>query len=189
MTTPEPEAVRRNVHALRAHRRKGQELIEFTLIMLPLFGLTFLTLDIAWAIFSKATLQWAVRDAVRYGVTVTGAEAGVGGLTTAVKLRAAQMSLGLLSGTSGADNTDSHLQVHFYEPNATTGVTDVTGQAGANASGNILQLSVNNYQMFKLLPLFYSWNQAPDTGKITISTASSDIIEYSHDVPAEGPVP
>jgi Flp pilus assembly protein TadG len=189
MTTTKLEAVRKTRRALRAHRRKGQEVIEFTLIMLPLFGITFLTLDIAWAIFSKATLQWAVRDAVRYGVTVTAAQAGAGGLTTAVKLKAAQLSLGLLSGTSGADNTDSHLQVHFYEPNATTGVTDVTADAGANDPGNILQLSVNSYQMFKLLPLFYSWNQAPDTGKITISVASADIIEYSNDVPAEGPAP
>ena len=164
-------------------------MIEFTLIMLPLFGITFLTLDVAWAIFSKATLQWAVRDAVRYGVTVTGAQAGANGLTTTVKLRAAQMSLGLLSGTSGADGTDSRLQVHFYQPGGTTGVVDVTSAAGANDPGNIIQLSVNNYQMFKLLPLFYSWNQAPDTGKVSINAAAADVIEASNDVPAEGPAP
>jgi Flp pilus assembly protein TadG len=158
--------------------------------MMPLFGITFLTLDVAWAISAKATLQWTVREAVRYGVTVTSAQAP-NGLTTAVKLRAAQVSMGLLSGKSGSGGTDSRLQVHFFQPGGAAGVTDVTGAAGANNPGNIIQVSVNSYQLSQLLPIFYSLTKPANTTGVTINASSADVIEYMNptQIPAEGPAP
>ena len=47
-------------------KRRGVELIEFTLVLLPLLGFIFLVLDLGWAIYKRATLQFAVREGCRY---------------------------------------------------------------------------------------------------------------------------
>ena len=36
------------------------EIVEFTLVLLPLLGFTFLLLDLGWAVYKRATLQFAV---------------------------------------------------------------------------------------------------------------------------------
>jgi len=99
--------------------------------------------------------------------------------------------MGLLSNTSGSGGTDNRLQVHFFQPGGTSGVTDVTGAAGANDPGNILQVSVNNYQMAQLLPIFYSLGKPANTTGVTIWASSADVIEYMNptQIPAEGPAP
>ena len=50
-------------------RQQGGELVEFSLIMIPMFGVLFLIIDLSWMLFARATLQYAVREGVRYAVT------------------------------------------------------------------------------------------------------------------------
>src|SRR5688572_12656296 len=93
--------------------RKGAELLEFTLVLLPLLAVLFVLLDISWAIFSKSTLQRAVRMGVRHGVTITSAQAANGMcLTQIVKATVQQNALGLLGGTSGL----SKIKVNYLAP-------------------------------------------------------------------------
>ena len=52
----------------RTNSRKGAEIMEFTLVLLPLLAMIMVLMDISWAVFVKATLQGAVRNGVRYGI-------------------------------------------------------------------------------------------------------------------------
>ena len=38
-------------------------------MLIPLLGVLFLIMNVAWVIFAQATLQHAVREGVRYAVT------------------------------------------------------------------------------------------------------------------------
>ena len=53
----------------RKSSQRGAEIIEVTLIAVPLFGLTFLLLDLSMAICLRSTFQHAVREGVRYAIT------------------------------------------------------------------------------------------------------------------------
>ena len=53
----------------RMERRRGSALVEGALATLPLMALLFGVLDIGFAIFVKNTMQFAVRQGVRYAVT------------------------------------------------------------------------------------------------------------------------
>src|SRR5579872_3565863 len=127
----------------KQQRRKGAEVIEFTLCFLPLLIMLFMVLNVAWAVFAKSTLQYAVREGVRYGITVTGLQATTAGsdLTTMVKATVQSNALGLLSGTTGL----SKIYVNYLQPPApgsTAAATDVSKQAYGNTPGNIMQVSV-----------------------------------------------
>src|SRR5690349_222035 len=107
---------RRNGRGGRARRTRGAELIEFTLAFLPLIALTFTLLDVAWSVFCKAALQYAVRAGVRRGITVTGAQAAAShsDLTAMVKDTVQRTSLGFLSGPGGL----ARIKVRYYQPPA-----------------------------------------------------------------------
>jgi Flp pilus assembly protein TadG len=49
----------------RGNRRRGSQVVEAALMFLPLFALVFLTIDTAWGLFVKATLQHAVQAGAR----------------------------------------------------------------------------------------------------------------------------
>src|ERR1022692_5121216 len=55
----------------RANPRKGAEMMEFTLVFLPMLAMVLVLIDISWAVFAKSTLEYAVRTGVRSGITIT----------------------------------------------------------------------------------------------------------------------
>lgn len=174
----------------RRSARKGAEVLEFTLVLLPLLAMVTVIIDTGWAIFAKAALQRAVRIGVRTGVTITGAQAGTAGtcLTQMVKSTVQQNALGLLNGSSGL----AKIKVNYLAPpapNTNGAVTDVSTQSGGNASGNIMQVSVQGFSLIPLLPRFFSWRSAPDNSPLTISVYSADLIEPSRDPPCIGTAP
>lgn len=148
-------------------------------------------LDASWAIFAKATLQYAVRTGVRTGVTITGTQAQAAGetLTQMVKDKVQTNSSGLLNGTTGR----AYIQVHYFAQNSTspTGVSEVSTQPNGNSPGNIMQVSVNNFPLGlgALLPRIYSWSAPADNTPSIISVVSADRLEPSGDVPAIGSAP
>ncbi len=165
-------------------------MLEFTLAFLPFLAMNFVLLDVAWAVFIKSTLQYAVRTAVRTGITITGTEATAAGsnLTAMVKSIVQQKSLGILKGTTGL----SYIQVHYFLPppsGSTAAITDVSTQTNGNSPPNIMQVSVSGYPLPALLPRIYSWHQAADTAATQISAVSADMIEPSNDVPPIGTAP
>jgi Flp pilus assembly protein TadG len=174
----------------RERRQKGAEMLEFTLAFLPLIIMVFVLLDVAWAVFAKATLQYAVRTGVRRGITLTGTQATAAGgcLTDIVKTTVQNSSLGLLSGSSGL----AKIKVNYFQPPAassSSAATDVSNKSYGNTPNNIMQVSVQNFSLAALLPRIYGWRTAVDSSATTINAASADLIEPSRDVPCIGTAP
>jgi Flp pilus assembly protein TadG len=174
----------------RARRTRGAELLEFTFIMIPLLAMTFVLLDTAWAVFVKATLQYAVRAAVRSGITITGTQATAANsdLTTMVKSIVQGKSLGLLRGTTGL----AYIKVHYFQPPApgsTAAAVDVSTQSSGNTPLYIMQVSVDNYPLAALLPRVYSYRGTADTSATVLNVKAADLIEPSRDVPPIGVAP
>jgi Flp pilus assembly protein TadG len=113
-------------------------MVEGMLMMLPFLALVFLIVDTSYAIFVKATLQYAVQAGATYAATDT-----TNGLTSAVQSYVSAQSLSLVSASS--------VNVNFYTPAMATPGAGTT----ANASGNIVQISVT-YAFSPLAPLFRS---------------------------------
>ena len=175
----------------RRHRRRaGAELLEFTLTFLPFLAMTFVLMDVAWGVFVKGTLQYAVRAGVREGITITGTQATAAGsdLTSMVKSIVQQKSLGILRGAAGL----SKIKVRYFQPpdaGSSAAAADVSTQTDGNTPPNIMQVSVEGYPLPALLPRIFSWRQAADTSATSISVVAADIIEPSHDVPPIGVAP
>ena len=151
----------------KAAGRRGAQIVEFTLVLLPLLAFTFLLLDMGWAIFKRATLQYAVREGCRYAVTnqlrtdLTNGTGHAYGMIDSVKAVVQANSMGFLgSAPSGAGW--NAIQVRFYAAtgNMTTALAlppDCT-TAGPNGAvtPNLVEVSVENYQANPLAPLMRS---------------------------------
>jgi Flp pilus assembly protein TadG len=137
--------------------------------------------DTSWAVYTKATLQRAVRIGVRDGITVTASELTNGAcLTDTVKATVQANAMGLLgTGTSAAGY--ALIKVHYFQPptvTSTSGVTDVSTQSSGDQSGNIMQVSVQGYSLNPLMPRIFSWSGAVDNGPMVIQGVySADLIE------------
>ena len=106
-------------------------MLEFTLVMLPFFGFTFLILNIAWAVYSRSTLQYAVAQGVRYAITSQ--TIGVLGQKDSIRTVVQQNAFGQL-GTGSTAPAWSNIQIHFYLPDGTDVSTTVGGN-GPQANG------------------------------------------------------
>jgi Flp pilus assembly protein TadG len=163
--------------------------MEFTLVFLPLLATLLVLLDISWAVFSKSTLQRAVRVGVRQGVTLTSAQMTGGQcLTEMVKATVQANALGLLTGSDGL----AKIKVNYIQPpapNSSGAAIDVSTQAGGNTPGNIMQVSVQNYSLIPLVPRIFSWSTAPDNSPLNLSVYSADRIEPSRIPPCIGTAP
>jgi len=182
----------------RRTQRGAAEMLEFTFVLIPLLAIITVTMDASWGIFIKASMQYAVRSALRYGVTITKTQATAAGsnLTAMVKADVQANSLGLLKGTNS-----SYIQVHYLKQDSTssTGVTDVSTCTGAgtpsgcaaagNVPGNIMEVQVVNYPLVALTPRFFTWATRADFAKTNINAMSADEIEPSGDVPPIGTAP
>jgi Flp pilus assembly protein TadG len=116
----------------RKSRRCGAQLIEVSLIAVPLFGLTFLLLDVSMAVFLRSTFQHAVREGVRYGIT--GDTPAGTCQDDAVKNVVKQNAIGFLNSATAA----ATIHVHFTDP--------ASGARADNSPLNIIEVSVEGYQ-------------------------------------------
>ena len=141
----------------RQVNQRGNTLLEASAVALLLFGLMFLLIDLALALFTKATLQSAVREGVRFAVTERLAS-GQSYLNDSVVQVVQQNSLGLLSGASGA----CKIVVSYTNP--------VTGAASGGVGGDVVEVSVvgYNYQPIGILK---------SGSPIGITASSSDVME------------
>jgi Flp pilus assembly protein TadG len=141
---------------MRRNGQRGSQLVEAGFMLVPFLALAFLVLDEGWAIFVKATLQTAVREGTRYAVTGQSA----GSIQTVVQ----QYALGLLSGSQ-----ESTLVINCWNPvNAQPNPADTT-QCGVG--GNIVEVSVEGYQISPLAPLLRS------SIPVAVTVSAADLIE------------
>ena len=150
----------------RLHTRsaaRGSAMVEATLVLFFFFALFWLLFDASWAIFVKATLRHAVREGVRYGVTgQTALDANTNQLSqlAGIRQRVRYESMGLLSSLP-----DSAINVSFCD--ATTLVCDGT----SNSGGNLVLVSIQNYAISPVCPLFRS------SSPILVTVQSGDKLE------------
>jgi Flp pilus assembly protein TadG len=108
-------------------------MLEFTLAFLPVLGFVFLILNIAWAVYSRATLQYAVAQGVRYAVTSQ--TTGGMGQRASVQSVVQSHAFGALKATAGAAtgvNGWNNIYVDWYLVNADGSLTNEDGVVGGN---------------------------------------------------------
>jgi Flp pilus assembly protein TadG len=165
----------------RKRKQRGSEPLELTLVLVPMLGFLFLMLDVAWAIYSRATLQYAVAQGVRYAVTsqtMTGL-----GQKDSIRTVVQQHAFGRLgSGTSAP--AWSSIQVHFYLPNG----TDVSSVVGGNGEQNgvypLVEVSVESISQATFMPTIKMPGLGTVLNPIVMSARAWDRMEAS---PTTGP--
>ena len=127
----------------RQRGRRGATVVEMSLVVIALFGLLFLLMDLSWAVFAKATIQHAVREGCRYAVT-SQTESGLGHLDS-IRAVVVRNAMGFLA--SSADQ--AKINIRFYDPNTLAELSGV----GSNSGGNLVIVSVENFELRPLIPL------------------------------------
>ena|SRR5579862_251717 len=141
---------------MAAHSERGNAMLEGTAIALLMFGLLFLVIDLALALYTKSTLQSAVQAGVRYAVTEQlGSRSYLNDAITAV---VQQNAGGMLNGSNGA----CKIAISYYNP--------VTGLADTGTGGDVVEVSVVGYTY---QPIGILKSSTP----ISITASSSDVME------------
>ena len=148
----------KNRSGLRKVKQRGSELIEFTLVLLPFLGFTFLILNIAWAVYVRSTLQYAVAQGVRYAVT-SQTKPGMNQMAS-IQTVVQSNAFGHLSSTPGKaptlTNGWNNIYVNCFNVDPNTGaVTDVTLTSGCGPVNSILplvQVSVQSISQKTFMP-------------------------------------
>jgi hypothetical protein len=168
--------LQRVARGIRRERRRGVETVEFSFVFLPFMIFVTVLISMSWAIFVKSALQYAVKAAVRNGITIDENAAGGQTLTAIVKNTVKQRSFGFLRDTS-------LVHVHYYKPpmpgsaGPIVDVSDVTtGSSPGNSAGNIMVVSVDGYQLPPIIGRLFSW-RSTDRSSTTISVFAADLIE------------
>jgi Flp pilus assembly protein TadG len=138
--------------------RKGATTIEVGLTIVLLFGLIFLVMDLSMLLFIRSTLQQAVSQGVRLGVTAR-LVGSTSYLNDSITQTVQKEALGFLNGTAGA----CKISIRYFDPN--------TGAASNGTQGDILVVSVNDYRYSPLGAVLKSANP------LSVSVSSSDILE------------
>lgn len=136
--------------------RRGSAVLEFALVGTVFLALLFSIFDFTFPIYAKATLHYAVRAGARYAITGE-TESGLGH-DASIKSVVREHSFGLLE---PADDELITLQYYDYDGNATT----------ENDPGNLLVLSIENYEIVRFAPIQWS------ADAFSITVAASDRLE------------
>ena len=126
----------------RRARQRGAEIVEVSLIAIPLFGLIFLCLDLAMALCVRSAFQHAVREGVRYAIT--GANDTGPCHDDSIKAVVKSHALGFLNSTTGTNA----IHVHFINP--------VDGSVSDNSYGSIVGVTIEGYQWTPWAPYMRS---------------------------------
>lgn len=132
-------------------------MMEATAILLLMFGLLFLVVDLSLALFTKATLQSAVRAGARFAVTDQ-LTSGTNYMNDSIVQVVQQNAVGMLNGSNGA----CKIAISYTNP--------VTGLASTGNPGDIVEVSIVGYQY---RPVGILKSSAP----ISITASSSDVLE------------
>jgi Flp pilus assembly protein TadG len=122
-------------------RRRGNTLVEAGLIILPFMALVLGITEYSLALFVRTTMQHAVREGVRYAVTYQTMPSMC--QDASIKEIVRRNAMGFLK---PADVTNN-VFVRYYLP-------DTFASTTGNSPGNIVEISVENYQWRWIAPLW-----------------------------------
>jgi len=139
-------------------------MVEFGLVLLPLFAMLFLLMDVSWIIFAWASAQEGAREGVRYAVTGSGqAEAT---LDSATKLVVQQYSFGFVK--------SANISVDYYPSggySASGAPASLDGTAGSTSVGNLVKVTVQVVSLRSFGPIFRTWDN------IQLTASACDILQ------------
>jgi Flp pilus assembly protein TadG len=164
--THKPHHTKRNIGS-----RRGNMLVELALVITPFLALSLTTIELALPIFKKSTFEDAVREGCRFGITFQTSYNAMNysSQTAAITAVVQANAMGFLS-------DPSVIHVTYY--NSST-FAQVTG-TGANADGNIIQVSVSGYTHNWIAPINWFWGNVRfglNPTPLTISAISADRLE------------
>ena len=156
----------------RRKTQRGHVAVESAVILVPFLAMFFALLDFSMAIFLKNTMQFAVRQGVRYAVT-SQISPGLGH-DQSIKNVVASNAFGFLNyvaptGAGRPCSGDACIAIRYYNP---VTLAEVTGP-GSNAGGNVVQIQASNLSWAWMVPLLRS--AAP----LAFSVSSADVMEAS----------
>lgn len=168
---------------LRRHRQRGSEIMEFTLVLLPMLGFLFLILDISWAVYSRSTLQYAVAQGVRYAVTSQ--TTGTMGLRASIQTVVQDNAFGRLRTTAGAAtgvNGWNGIYVDYYLVNSDGSLTSEDGATGtswttAAAELPLVEVSVQGLSSKTFMPTIKLPGLGPALSPIVMGAVAWDRME------------
>jgi Flp pilus assembly protein TadG len=151
-------------------------MVEAGIVLLPFLALFFALFDFGMAIFLNNTIQFAVRQGVRYAVT-SQTQTGLG-QDASIKAIVNTYSFGFLSYlAAGPPKTTCTgtgcISVNYYYQNLSVSpstLTLVTG-VGSNAAGNVVQVTASGLSYSWMIPLLRG------STPLTIAASSADIME------------
>jgi Flp pilus assembly protein TadG len=157
----------------RRRRQSGNTLIEAAYVMVPYFAIFFALFDFGVAIFLKNTMQFAVRQGVRFAVTSQ--TTGGMGHDASIKAVVNTYSMGFLNyvAPSGAGRPCSGqgcISIDYYLPDD---LGTIVAGAGSNKGGNVVQITAHNLTWAWMVPLLRT------STPLNFSVSSADVMEAS----------
>lgn len=134
----------------RVGKQRGVNFVESALVFLPFFALFLGIFDFGMAIFLRNTFQHAVREGVRYAVTFQ-TQGGMGH-DASIRSVVRTHSMGFLN----AADADSKVKIRYYNPTT-------LAEVGLNAPGNIIEVSIEDYEWGMIGPVLRRANPIPLT--------------------------
>lgn len=170
--------------------RSGSALVEFTFAVVPFLALVTFLVNMAWNFYALANLQWAVRMGLRYGVTLTGTEAGSSNVTALIQND-------IISKTLIPGFSKTYVNVSYYNPpdpawtpyKSATPPPLSTPLAGAGAQGgDLVVVSVKGYILNPLVPVLFTGGGAKgyQANGQPMGVTAADLFEPCSDCPLLG---
>ena len=172
-------------HGWKSSRRSAQSgatMVEAALIILPFLALFTALFDFSMALFLTNTMQFAVRQGVRYAVTsqtMTGLNQD-----DSIKSTVNKYSFGFLSYLAPGSPTTpcagtACIVILYYHQDQSVSPSTLTLVSGANSNvqGNVVQVSANNLAYTWMMPLSPQWWATRNPAPLSFSVSSADIME------------
>jgi Flp pilus assembly protein TadG len=165
---------------LRRRRSGGNALIESAFTLIPTFALIFAFIDFGLMLYRWSSYQNAVREGVRYAITFQTQTSPALGQIASIKNVVQRNSMGLVH----ASDSPATIFVKFY---ATT-APDVVIASGGNVPGNIVEVSIQNITLSRLLPVMFSGSYSSSVGPFYQNSSPINLKVYALDILGGYPV-
>lgn len=154
-------SARKPISDRRRRTQSGAAIIEFGFALLPLLGMLFLLMSLAWVVFAWGCVQEGVREGARVAVTCTPST----GLNATILQTVETYSFGFVN----SNNATSVFNVTYYDP---TTLTALSSSSQVN-SGDVVKVSVKNLAVYGFAPILRS------NSPVSVTAVSSDIMSCS----------
>lgn len=161
---------------------KGNMLIEFTLVGIPLILMLISLIEICLAMWSYHTLAYAVREGARYAST-KGQACTYGGNTCSVSVgtiaqQIASTGVGLVPAQLNVTLTSSMGNVLCNPITSCYSTTDIWPPSSGNTPGSAISVSGSYPVQTRLVMMFFPSTGASRFSSVSLSASSQQIIQF-----------